>query len=584
MIDEELYELAADELNSDRRKSDIWARACALASDDHDEARYLYTNLRVEEMMAERDAGNDPIAAALAPTSHDTPIADQATAAVVDYSEAMNPQAYDGLTLEPVDLSHLEETPDENNDSEIRVSSMRPGIDASTNVDRLTDEEFGESTEQEAVSTVEAKMDNALSADEIDKFASVEGQGQVSSVSGTDNLDMDSASDIDLSAQELLEDTHTSKDDGSVLFDETDLASLGSSLEQTSESQAPKISSLDALLDEVDDRVQANDIVDADIIEDESLTPLVRSEPQKTHVNDIDSRDEDFTREMERQAEDLPSAENDLVSYTSKLESELPDMLQDQDPATDFDDTRHDLSSVPEEVRSTEEVLSAAAALTAGASAAAAASHDDAREAAASHDDAREAVASHDDAHEALASHDDTRERVKTDYADKNDFRDHLDNEYRDYEEDDDYYDPVDLTDTGRGSRYAIYEKNNKAKAIRMGVSWTALFFTLPWLLYRRLFGTAILYSVLWLVLVTGLVVTGLSWLDAGSNASNAQRLLTIGFGLLSVIGLLYIPFRYGNTWRATKLEKRGYDLAAWVRAKSPRKALNAARRAAALA
>ena len=564
MIDEELYELAADELNSDRRKSDIWARACALASDDHDEARYLYTNLRVEEMLAEREAGNDPIAAALAPKSPNSPTADQSTATVVDHSEAMNPQAYDGLTLEPVDLSHLEETPDENNDSEIRVSSMRPGIDASNNVDRLTDEEFGERTEQEAVRTVEAEMDNALSADEIDKFTNVDGQAQVSSVSGTDNLDMDSASDIDLSTPELLDDTHSSKDDGSVLFDETDLASLGSSLEQTSESQAPKISSLDALFDEVDDRVQAKDIVDADIIEDESLTSLVRSEPQKSPVNDIDSRDAEFTREMERQAEDLPSAENDLVSYTSKLESELPDMLQDESPPTDFDDTRHDLSSVPEEVRSTEEVLAAAAAFTAGGAAAAAASQDDVREAATSHDDARE--------------------RVKTDYADKNDFRDDLDNQYPDYAEDDDYYDPVDLTDTGHGSRYAIYEKNNKAKAIRMGVSWTALFFTIPWLLYRRLFGTAIVYSVLWLVLVTGLVVTGLSWLDAGANASNAQRLLTIGFGLLSVIGLLYIPFRYGNTWRATKLEKRGYDLAAWVRAKSPRKALNAARRAAALA
>jgi len=384
MIDEELYELAADELNSDRRKSDIWARACALASDDHDEARYLYTNLRVEEMLAEREAGNDPIAAALAPKSPNSPTADQPTATVVDHSEAMNPQAYDGLTLEPVDLSHLEETPDENNDSEIRVSSMRPGIDASTNADRLTDEEFGESTEQEAVRTVVAEMDNALSADEIDKFTNVDGQAQVSSVAGTDNLDLESASDIDLSAQELLEDTRSSKDDGSVLFDDADLASLGASVEQTSESQAPKISSLDALFDEVDDRVQANDIVDADIIEDESFTSLVGSEPQKTPVNGIDSRDAEFTREMERQAEDLPSAENDLVAYTSKLESELPDMLQDESPPTDFDDTRHDLSSVPEEVRSTEEVLAAAAALTAGGSAAAATSHDDAREAATS--------------------------------------------------------------------------------------------------------------------------------------------------------------------------------------------------------
>ena len=571
MIDEELYELAADELNSDRRKSDIWARACALASDDHDEARYLYTNLRVEEMMAEREAGNDPIAAAIAPKSPDAP-----TATVVDHSEAMNPQAYDGLALEPVDLSNLEETPDESNDSEIRVSSMRPGIDASSNADRMTDEEFGRSAEQETAPAAQAEMDNALSADEIDKFANIDGQAQVSSVAGTDNFDMDSASDIDANSQELIEPARSSMVDDSVLFDDADLASLGSSVEQTSESQAPKISSLDALFDEVDDRVHANDIVDADIIEDESLTSLVRSESQKSHIPEIDARDAEFTREMERQAEDLPSPENDLVSYTSKLESELPDMLQDESPPTDFDDTRHDLSSVPEEVRSTKEVLAAAAALTAGTGAVAATRRDDAPE---------EAAASHDDARDVATSHDDARERVKTDYADKNDFRDDLDNEYRDYEEEDeDYYDPVDLTDTGRGSRYAIYEKNNKAKAVRMGVSWTALFFTIPWLLYRRLFGTAILYSVLWLVLVTGLVVTGLSWLDAGANASNAQRLLTIGFGLLSVIGLLYIPFRYGNTWRATKLEKRGYDLAAWVRAKSPRKALNAARRAAALA
>jgi len=51
MIDEDLYKIATDELNSNDRKADVWARACALASDDHDEARFLYTNLRVEEML-----------------------------------------------------------------------------------------------------------------------------------------------------------------------------------------------------------------------------------------------------------------------------------------------------------------------------------------------------------------------------------------------------------------------------------------------------------------------------------------------------------------------------------------------------
>ncbi len=63
MIDEDLYQQATDELNSDKRRPHIWARACALASDDHDEARYLYTNLRVEELIAEREASETSFSA-----------------------------------------------------------------------------------------------------------------------------------------------------------------------------------------------------------------------------------------------------------------------------------------------------------------------------------------------------------------------------------------------------------------------------------------------------------------------------------------------------------------------------------------
>ncbi len=55
MQEDELYKLATDELNSRNRKADLWARACALATDDVDEARYLYTNLRVEELALEHN-------------------------------------------------------------------------------------------------------------------------------------------------------------------------------------------------------------------------------------------------------------------------------------------------------------------------------------------------------------------------------------------------------------------------------------------------------------------------------------------------------------------------------------------------
>ena len=57
MIDEELYQFATDELNSDRRDTELWNRACALARDDHDEARFLYTNLRVEELLEQKASG-----------------------------------------------------------------------------------------------------------------------------------------------------------------------------------------------------------------------------------------------------------------------------------------------------------------------------------------------------------------------------------------------------------------------------------------------------------------------------------------------------------------------------------------------
>jgi len=55
MREENLFQLATEELNSRDRKTELWARACALATDDVDEARYLYTNLRVEELAKEHN-------------------------------------------------------------------------------------------------------------------------------------------------------------------------------------------------------------------------------------------------------------------------------------------------------------------------------------------------------------------------------------------------------------------------------------------------------------------------------------------------------------------------------------------------
>jgi hypothetical protein len=126
------------------------------------------------------------------------------------------------------------------------------------------------------------------------------------------------------------------------------------------------------------------------------------------------------------------------------------------------------------------------------------------------------------------------------------------------------------LMDAGGSRLYSVYKHFEKQiQVVKQGLCWPALFVTLPWLLYRRLFGTAVVYTLLWLVTLTGLIVAGLAWLDAGNQATTALKLTTLAFALLSVIGLLFIPFLYGNVWRARKLEKRGYELVTEIYARN---------------
>jgi len=138
---------------------------------------------------------------------------------------------------------------------------------------------------------------------------------------------------------------------------------------------------------------------------------------------------------------------------------------------------------------------------------------------------------------------------------------------------------PLDLTPGRAGKEYAIYRRDQKARAVKKGVSWSALFFTLPCLLYRQLFGTALAYIALWVVAIGGLVLSGLAWIDAGTEVTPIVQAATIGFALLAFIGLLYLPFRYGNQWQADKLENRGFDLVAHAKGKNPGRAIARARR-----
>jgi len=133
---------------------------------------------------------------------------------------------------------------------------------------------------------------------------------------------------------------------------------------------------------------------------------------------------------------------------------------------------------------------------------------------------------------------------------------------------------PIDLTEGKSGTKYSVYRRSNKLQAVKNGVSWSALFFTLPYLIYRHMFGTAIVYALMGIIIAAGLLFFGLNWLDTGSSATNLVKGCTIGFALLGLIGLAYLPFRHGNFWRQNKLERRGFELIAHVNASNPGKAI----------
>lgn len=534
MIDEELYQQAADELNTDRRRSHIWARACALASDDHDEARYLYTNLRVEELIAERDSGGSGIASQspLLADEHDITLAleplhsvsiddngddelfaslDSASlglAAQDDIPESVS--APSGIDGPEADDDFPQRLDNEKLDDEA-LSSERAGFE-----DRM-ERHF---EQQAALKTTEADTESAAHLSEIGESASddksleedfldsyAEHQENIKAAAREqspeefiNNLEMD---DTDVNADQRSRSAH---DEPKLDFDGTTELDLDpDDIARINDPDQRALSSIHGgdLTGEgpqIDASEQAQNDDSLSWLDDE----LPRNLPATQQVPPSmpsELNDDSLAQELERQADQLPGQQSDVIEHTDWADEDQLAAYIDNDAIPQSPD---------------------------------------------------------------LAPLHETATRDHTNALP--------------------YNLPVDLTLGESGKEFAIYKRgDNRNQAVSTGVSWSALFFTLPFLIYRHLFGTAILYSVLWIITLGGLLLSGLAWMDAGSAATTLIKASTIGFALLAFIGLLYIPFRYGNAWRGEKLERRGFELIAWVRASTPGKALIRARRETAL-
>jgi len=111
---------------------------------------------------------------------------------------------------------------------------------------------------------------------------------------------------------------------------------------------------------------------------------------------------------------------------------------------------------------------------------------------------------------------------------------------------------------------FEIYEHPNLGtQAIKLGFSWPAFFFGFWWSLVKKLWLSALLYFIAFLILNT--LATGFNL--AGQSGPEL-------FVLLLMIGLSIIWGVNGNKWRANNLKKRGFELKQSTQAESDDAAL----------
>ena len=598
MIDEDLYQQAADELNSDRRRSALWARACALASDDHDEARFLYTNLRVEELLAEAK-----IKESITPS----------------YEEL---EADVTLALEPIDPTLVEAIPDDN-PNEFSLSRQSDTADAPRSVsapsgvdnsaakeELLSMDQFGSADPDPDATLMEDYVpdshkdfddtyegtsvvsddDVAVALQEVAK----ENQEPVNDGHNNDNPDKDSSDvrqpiDALTPAGLALANAQTAPDDYSADYDDEEQAAdqtqisdftQSNELTQSGDLTQSNVQVFDEHSDELDDMLAnaqqspEDTSAFADSVEAEDMSwldnddvtqrPSIKSAAVVEHDQDpVVIEDDPFSDELNRQADELGfhAPDSELASMKQSLEEQARVFEEPEtavinssflDANDESDDFAHKESAVQEHDNAENQPDKTISVVGTGATAAVA------------------AVAA-----AGIASTPDLSEPVTREYGQNDAPSNPVTSTELEL--------PLDLTSGRKGRDYEVYRRDVKAQAVKSGVSWSALFLTFPYLVYRHLFGTALVYATLWVISLGGLALAGLAWMDAGAEVTPLIQACTIGFALIAFIGLVYLPFRYGNRWRAEKLEDRGYELVAITKAPSPGKAIARARRHAAL-
>ncbi len=657
MIDEELYQYATDELNSDRRDTELWNRACALARDDHDEARFLYTNLRVEELL-EQKANGEPM-----PEMPDS----VKGAASVAFDLDAAPNATEGLGL-------MLDTDDENSGDEVISSSNRSFSESSASADisedliadlALSNEanaseddaplpnadalsmdsedesevtldslSFSEASEDTATSEFDATAESTLAVDDSSPAFDLDSPSADSLAAESALLDADldiaalaaQASEqlrdkADIGAAGLTNDSVTAAEDDSE--DNPDALSL--EFEEALDTATPleKTPFNSDALDAIATETGAFESIDTPSMESADISP---AEPAFDALNDNVDGNEASTDSTSLNENELAFLDASIEKGRDEIADQHREVLHQKDALTEElerqadtflsegDETETDYIDHAELVHDTveiDEISTTTASIDAVADTVDAAKMDDFNTDDFSSDEAIDNMAGsgagnfdvdalagtkeNDFDVDALTGENDNTIDVSAGVtsavaaggaalaataAIAKDQGSQISQDYSppgmpEISADRPSLDQAELL-SGRGRNYRVFSRGPEDnRAVKDGVSWTAMLFTLPWLLVKRMPLTAIVYALLWLALAAGLVITGLHWLDAPKNAQNTLAIWPLAFAALAVIGLIVLPFFMANRWHASSLSKRGYEEIALVRAKGPRGAID---------
>ena len=105
-------------------------------------------------------------------------------------------------------------------------------------------------------------------------------------------------------------------------------------------------------------------------------------------------------------------------------------------------------------------------------------------------------------------------------------------------------------------------------EAVKVGVSWPAGFFSVFWMLAKKLWG----WAGFWIGVV--LILTLLERI-ADSAPGNTAKLFWYSLDGVGWIATGLIPWLEGNNWRAGHLTARGYEFVAVIEAQTPQAAIN---------